>query len=267
MTMKKILIVAVNYNTYSMLFSFLDKVIESMKVCMMPLDLQVVVADNSTIRQEIDVEQYKCVKLKVCQLDNLGYLGGAQYVINNINNITEYDFIAISNVDLKLDISFLNSLCTNSYPENVGWIAPSIYSLQEKREKKTLSRPPKWKFVIMRELYRFPLLYKWYYHSLYKRKKVTTRLTEEQNIYAGHGAFILLTNLFFQTYKKLDYPVFLFCEENYIAELIRKAGMTVRYYPSLKIWDSEHASIGKINFVEQCKLNYEAVDYILKTFY
>lgn len=265
--MKRILIVAVNYNTYELLYQFVDKAIISMKACEEPLSLKIIVADNSSKREEIDTDCYQCVNLEVYKLNNLGYFGGAQYVINKVDNIQDYDYIAISNVDLTIDEFFFTSLCAKKYSHNIGWIAPSIYSLQEKRVKKTMTRPPKWKFVVFRIMYSFPLLYKLYYNTAYRRKREKTQIMEECDIYAGHGAFIILTKSFFNTYKKLNYPIFLFCEENYLAELNRIAGMTVRYDPSLKIFDSEHVSIREIDIKRQCALNYEAVDYILRNFY
>lgn len=262
-----ILIVAVNYNTYQALYDYLKKVEESVESCTVPIVLKVIVADNSTKREGIDVTQYTRLTLEVRNFDNLGYLGAAQAVINSLDDITEYDFVAISNVDLSLDKSFFNTLATCEFPKETGWIAPSIFSLQEGRDKKKLTRSPRWKFTMMMLIYKYPLLYRLYYATAYKRRRTSTNVTEERDVYAGHGAFILLTKRFFQTYKTLHYPIFLFCEENYIAELIRKDGMTVRYVPSLKIWDSEHISVGKINVRRQCKLNYEALAYIRKNFY
>jgi len=263
----KILIVAVNYNTYKELYDYLAKVIESLDYSSETIELKVIVADNSTEREYVDVDKYSRVGLEVRSLDNLGYLGAAQTVINSLVDVTIYDYVAISNVDLLLDKTFFENLACRYFSNKIGWIAPSIYSLQEKRVKKTMNRPSKWKFVFYRMMYKLPLLYKLYYSTAYRRKRVKSQIIEECDIYAGHGAFIILTKFFFNAYKKLNYPIFLFCEEYYLAELNRIAGMTVRYDPSLKIFDSEHVSISKLDIKRQCELNYEAVDYILRTFY
>ena len=263
----KILIVAVNYNTYQALYEYLAKVEESLDACSTPIALKIIVADNSTKRENVDVDKYKRVGLEVRNFDNLGYLGAAQAVINSLEEVTTYDYVAISNVDLSLDKTFFEALTSREFPKETGWIAPSIYSLQEGRDKKKLSRPPRWRFTMMMLIYKYSLLYRLYYGTAYKRKRSSADVTEERVIYAGHGAFILLTKRFFQSYKTLNYPIFLFCEENYIAELIRRARLTVRYVPTLKIWDSEHISVGKINVKRQCKLNYEALAYIRNSFY
>lgn len=263
----KILIVAVNYNTYQALYDYLGRLEESMDACTRPIDLKIIVADNSTKREYVDVVKYKRVGLEVRSFDNLGYLGAAQAVINSLEDVTKYDYVAISNVDLSLDKTFFETLSSREFPKETGWIAPSIFSLQEGRDKKTLTRVPRWRLNITMLIHKIPILYRLYYETVYRRKRSTVSITEEREIYAGHGAFILLTKYFFQTYKTLSYPIFLFCEENYIAELIRMAGMTVRYVPTLKIWDSEHISVGKINIKRLCKLNYEALAYIKTKFY
>lgn len=263
----KVLIVAVNYNTYSELDSFLTSVEDSLKECVSQISVDVVIADNSSEKENVDEVKYPLININVVPLDNLGYLGGAQYVINNIEDKSVYDYIAISNVDLRLDKSFLASLSEYNLAKDTGWLAPSIYSLFEGRDKKTLFRPSKRKFRMLCILFKYPLLFKIYYGSLYKRKRESGRIAETMEVYSGHGAFILLTKEFFIHYPKLDYKPFLFCEENYFAELLIQNGLKCVYEPILKIWDSEHVSTGKINYKRMCNLNYEAHVFIYNRFY
>ncbi|SNU03300.1 Glycosyltransferase, GT2 family [Prevotellaceae bacterium MN60] len=261
------LLVAVNYNSYDALMEYLDTIEMSLSQCEKDIHLKVVVADNSSIRREILSYKWKRFQLSFVQLDNWGYLGGASYVINNEPHIECYDYVAISNVDLRLDESFFSTLVETNIPNEVAWVAPSIFSLQEGRDKWTESRPSKKRFKALCFLFKYPILYRLYYMSLYRRKRKVLSNEMEKDIYAGHGAFILLTRSFFKHYPKIEYPVFLFCEENFFAELIREVSLKVRYVPSLKIWDSEHVSIGKMNVKRQCKYNYQAHKYIYDRFY
>lgn len=261
------LLVAVNYNSYDALKDYLNSIHDSLSLCENDIKLRVVVADNSTTRKEIDCGQWNTFELSVVQLDNLGYLGGGSYVVNNETHITTYDYVAISNVDIKLDPSFFSTLQAIKVDEDVAWVAPSIFSLQEERGKRTENRPSKMRFKLLCYIFKYPLLYRLYYKTLYKRRRSTSSNEEKRDIYAGHGAFILLTKNFFIHYPKIEYPVFLFCEENFFAELIKEASMKVCYEPTLKIWDSEHISIGKINVKRQCKYNYQAHKYIYDRFY
>ena len=63
-------------------------------------------------------------------------------------------------------------------------------------------------------------LHKLYTMTLYKTKRY--RSNEAKYIYAGHGSFIILTKAFFQNYSNIAYPMFLYGEEIYLAELIRE---------------------------------------------
>lgn len=263
----KILIVAVNYNTYSELDTFLQSVEESLKECVSKIFVDIVVVDNSTKKDNVDVSKYPLLNIKVAPLDNLGYLGGAQHVINNLEEKSVYDYIAISNVDLKMDQSFLPNLMSYKLSKEVGWLAPSVFSLLEGRDKKTLSRPSKRKFQLLCLIFKYPLLFKAYRRSLYLRKRQSAELSKTHDIYSGHGAFILLTKRFFCLVPSLDFKPFLFCEENYFAELLRQHNLKCLYEPALKIWDSEHVSTGKINYKRICKLNYEAHMFIYNRFY
>jgi GT2 family glycosyltransferase len=93
------------------------------------------------------------------------------------------------------------------------------------------------------------------------------------DIYAGHGSFILLTRAYFEKCGMIDYPVFLFGEELYLAEECRKHSLRVIYRPEICIYDSEHVSTSKLKktlpfkktFYYQC--NSDAIDYILANYY
>ena len=115
-------------------------------------------------------------------------------------------------------------------------------------------------------MYKFPILFYLYTATAYKRKKLAPHY-DEMDIYAGHGSFMLLTRSFFRKYDKIEYPIFLFGEELYLAELVRKEGMRVRYMPNLKVEDNEHVSTSKMKKKFYFKCNTESIKYILETFY
>ena len=86
-------------------------------------------------------------------------------------------------------------------------------------------------------------------------------------IYAGHGSFMIFRPEIFQQEPSLDYPVFLFCEEIYMAEMAQHIGKKVTHCPSVKVWDCEHASTGLMGLWRYCKYNHDALSYIIRTFY
>lgn len=162
---------------------------------------------------------------------------------------------------------FLNLERAN-LPKDVAWVAPKIYSMDENRDRnpKVLNRYSKGKLQLLYFMYRFPMLFYLYTMTAYKRKKLQPQYPE-MNIYAGHGSFMLLTRSFFESYPKIEYPIFLFGEELFLAELVRKANKKVRYVPSLVIEDSEHVSTSTLKKKSYFKYNQDSIKYILNTFY
>ena len=104
-----------------------------------------------------------------------------------------------------------------------------------------------------------------YNHTLYKSKKLVSHQRGE--IYAGHGSFIILTKRFFEACGIITYPVFLFCEEIYLGELCQQHGLKVVYEPNICVTDAEHASTSSFRRSKYCQFNYQALSYILKTYY
>lgn len=263
----KVLVVAVTYNSYLELSSYLTSIEKAVERCP-GVEVIVCVADNSVDKQNIDSSHYKCIKVDVTSLDNKGYLGGAQYVINSQTDLSTFDYIVISNVDIELACNFFTKLKEYKLDKDIAWLATKIWSKAEGRDRnpKIISRPSKIKLQLINYMYKYPILDYLYTKTLYKRK--TKYLpSPEMDIYAGHGSFMMLTKNFFEHYKKIEYPIFLFGEEIYLGELIRLAGFRVRYVPDLEVIDMEHASTGKMKKAFYYKCNKEAIDYILNSYY
>ena len=198
--------------------------------------------------------------------NNPGYFGAIKRLMADVD-IKDYDYTIISNVDLTVEEDFFLKLADNTCDENIGWIAPQIWSDLEKRDRNPgiVERYSLRKLNILKLFYQFPILDTLYTHTIYRRKKYESH--PAGRIYAGHGSFIILTREYFKRCGKIDYPVFLFCEEIYLAEMCQKAGLNVEYEPSIKVIDTEHASTGKMKHSLYCRCNYEAMQYIIKNFY
>ena len=78
---------------------------------------------------------------------------------------------------------------------------------------------------------------------------------------------MMLTKRFFEEYERIEYPLFLFGEEMFLAELIRKKNLKVRYVPDLCVVDKEHTSTSRMRKKEYYKYNLDSIDYIIKNFY
>lgn len=198
--------------------------------------------------------------------NNPGYLGAVRLLMNHVD-LGLYDYIIISNVDLTIEEDFFIKLANYQCQEDIGWIAPQIWSEKEKRDKnpRQTGRYSLLKLKLLRLGYQFPWLDTLYTKTLYKRKKMQRK--QPGYVYSGHGSFIILTKTYITRCGIVHYPVFLFCEEIYLAEQCLLAGLKVVYSPDIKITDLEHISTGKMDHRTYCKYNLQAIDYIIKTFY
>ena len=119
--MKRILLVCVNYNTYDYLSRFLDSIDASLKeVPKDELELSICIVDNSSQKQKIELSKYTDFNINVYILDNLGYFGGALFIINQFNNMSRFDFVIISNVDILFKKNTLLELIHAKIPQNVA---------------------------------------------------------------------------------------------------------------------------------------------------
>lgn len=245
--MKKIAIFCVSYYSDQERETYLSTIRNAAKKASNIVDVDIFVSNNTSD-------------------DNPGYFGAIKRLMEQVD-VQKYDYSIISNVDLMLEKVFFERLAEYKCSEDTGWIAPQIWSNLEKRDRnpKVLNRYSLKKLQILKTFYKYSILDKLYTNTFYKKKKYESH--QPGQIYAGHGSFIILTRRFFELNGKIDYPVFLFCEEIYLAELCRKAGLKVLYEPSLIVKDTEHASTGKMDHSFYCRCNYEAMQYIIKTFY
>ena len=267
--MKKILLICVNYNSYDALQSFLKSVNCAAEQAKGQLQVDVAVADNSSEVQEVHTTNYKniCVTPYVTK-KNLGYLGGVKYVFEHIADqiYQQYQYVAVSNVDLTIDESFFTHLAAID-TNNIGWIAPSILSEKEHKDRnpKILNRPSKRHMQIAKLIYIHPLVYSLYVRLFYRNRpepKNTNKL-----IYAGHGSFMLFCKP--QIIKEFifNFKPFLFCEEHFFAEELRARSLKVEYHPELIVHDEDHVSTSTIPSRQYCQYNREAIQFILNTYF
>lgn len=270
--MKRILLVCVNYNTYDYLSRFLDSIDASLKeVPKDELELSICIADNSSQKQKIELSKYTDFNINVYILDNLGYFGGALFIINQFNNISRFDFVIISNVDILFKKNTLLELIHAKIPQNVAWISPQRYSTKYnmvlKVEKK--SRPSKLKMWLYLYMYKSALLKRiQHIYTFIKYKSRSKTFPEkEEEIYVGCGSCFILTKQFFNVYPQIHYPIFLYGEELFIAELVHKANMKTLYYPKIQIYNIGRVSTKNIDMKRFCQFNREAIRYIYDNFY
>lgn len=263
--MGKIAIYCVTYNSYSELHQYMESVNQAAMAASQVVDMYV--CDNT----ETGCEPISCsgenISLRVFSpKKNLGYFGAMGYMMQQASP-NGYDYVILSNVDIQLCQNSLKILLERNADDWVGWIAPEIFSSFENRDRnpKIVRRYSRRRIQIFRLCYRFPVLHYLYTLTAYKRKHLQSH--NPGQIYAGHGSCLILTSSYFDKCGIIDYPVFLYGEEIYVAEKCRNAQLKVEYDPSVKILDGEHVSTGKMKRQFYYHCNFEAMDYVLKTYY
>lgn len=268
---KEILIVCVNYNSDDSLVRYIDTLQSSKENCNLDFNLILLIGDNSDNITYTSPEDTSFEIIHINNGDNLGYLGGVNKAFE-LSGISPYgfDFLIISNVDVKVSKTFFEDLLTTPLGDDVAWIAPTIFSEKERRDRnpKILYRPSRRKLKLTILMYRISLLYKLYVGLVYnkKDKKIYGKYNSDI-IYAGHGSFFIFSNIFLKNIPDINYPSFLFGEEIFFGELIRNKGLKVQYVPQIKVYDEDHISTSKISRATLNKMNIDSLRYLLNNYF
>lgn len=269
---KKFLFLLVNFESYPQLTDYLAS-IDQAAGRMPQAQVEVWIADNTeTDFQEIVFPAYTSIRVHVCPYhQNSGYFGGANRLMKEAGDLAAYDYVVISNVDILLPVTFFEDMLSLQIGENVGWVAPAIYSEKEglDRNPELVYRPSALKLRLLMVMYKYDVLIRLYNRLLYRfrRKKKVAEAKGKTFIYAGHGSFIVLTRAFFRCTSSLEYPCFLFGEEIFLAELIREEGLDVLYVPAVHVLDIDHIATSKIDRKTYFRLKYQSVNYLYNTFF
>ena len=262
----RIAIYCVNYHSCDRLVNYLTSIDQAVKNAQGEVAVEVIAVDNSVPAEVISYSPKGFVLHTLASGENKGYFGAVRLGMEQFSPMA-YDYVIISNVDVVMDKAFFSQLMGTVVDDKTGWIAPQIYSDAEHRDRnpKIMRRYAKRKLQVLKIKFRFPLVNWIYNHTLYKSKKLMSH--ERGEIYAGHGSFIILTKRYFESCGIINYPVFLFCEEIYLGEVCQQHGLKVIYEPGIRVNDAEHASTGTFRRSKYCRYNFEALSYILKTYY
>ena len=264
--MKKIAIYCVNYHSYDSLRNYLVSIDEAMKQAVNVVSLSVIIADNTTPAEHVNYTPQHFTLQVIETGDNRGYFGAVHYAMQQVCP-QDYAFAIISNVDVLLETDFFTTLSSIKTKEDTGWIAPAIFSqtLHFDFNPQAINRYSLKKMRLLRLMFKYPLLLRLKQKMLHMYHDIKD--CPSRTIYAGHGSFIILTKRFFEQCGIIDYPVFLYGEEIYLAEVCRKNNLCVEYTPDIKVQDIGRVSTGKIPSRQYCQYNYQAIDFIIKNYY
>lgn len=251
---KKVMIVILNYITYQLTLSLVKEIKE--KLIYDSYDILVV--DNASpnesakiLKERADKEGYIFLKNE----ENGGYAKG-----NNIGiryAIKEgYLYTWILNNDVKItDRYILEKLVVAMQKfSNVGITGPKIIDINENVVPPYVNRLSLWDMTL---------------GIVNTKKSRYLSINSERNVYRVYGCCMLLRNNMMKQIDCMDERTFLYCEEEILAERLRKIGGIVYYVPSTQIMHMESMTVKKVhrkNILKKLKIVLSSFDLYLREY-
>ena len=218
-------------------------------------DWRCVIIDNSTdvdelatLRSIAEVDGRLTVRAAP---DNLGYLGAARWYAQN-DGLEGADWVAVTNTDLVLtSTTGLAELAAWSDP-SVGVVAPRIISSWTGKDQNPyMSEKPSRTVALRRRamLANVALAQGAVFLSAVRQRLARPEPSASQvtkDIYAPGGAIFFLSKHYFERGGTLEHELFLFGEEQFVAEECRRVELRVVYVPAITIQHTERKNIGFI---------------------
>lgn len=224
----------------------------------LPDGLRLIVVDN-TPHSHVDrerlanwEERYGIIAC-IATPENLGYSGAAHFAMRTFPDLYTFDYVAISNTDVSYRAGEVFRILQETAVEHVGVgaIAPRLTYSDGGRKAQLhyVKKPSREKFEKLVQIFSF------YYLALahriagdFKRKFGFARDKGEipREIFAPHGAFMIMTRAYFSSTGGFAHPCFLFLEEIYIGHECEKAGLSCIYEPLIAYSHENHGAMGSI---------------------
>ena len=182
---------------------------------------------------------------------NLGYFGAVDWVLPQVPH-HKTSWVIVSNTDVCLANNETFAELVRMPMNGVGVVAPSIRSAwdgrdqnpyqlhrptvaQMRRRKLMLGNPVLAQLVILMSAMK---------RRIFRTRRVPAVVLNTQSIYAAHGSFFAVSRTFLDCGGSFNFPLFLFAEEQFLAEQSRKLGLQTLYAPRVKVNHIEHGQTG-----------------------
>jgi len=227
-------------------------------------------------------EREQCDLIVQASGNNLGYFGGAAAGLNMFLSTHQLpDWVIVCNVDIRLeDRNFFSQLIGYGASHRHAVIAPRIISEYSGKDENPFmqSRPTSLR------MNSYKALFTWYplvclYSALHLVKQSLRKLLTSSEwcpanadakpipIYAPHGACIAFRKSYFEAGGTLRHGAFLFGEEIFVAETVRRLGLSVAHDPRLRVVHEEHKTTGHWPTKQMAAYMKEAAVYCADAFF
>jgi glycosyltransferase involved in cell wall biosynthesis len=191
---------------------------------------------------------------------NRGYFGGVRRGLEwfQLFRSDLPEWIIVCNNDIRIEQSDFFERLGHLDPGSIGVIAPKIISSRTGLNQNPfmVRRPGRWRVGELRFwLKSYYLAFirekmsQWKKTGLGLKQKLLPRTSggdgpQPTAIYAPHGSFLIFSKQFFTRGGFLDDATFLYHEEISVAEISKKLGLPVVYWPKLCVLHDEHSTTG-----------------------
>lgn len=187
--------------------------------------------------------------------DNLGYFGGAAWGLTQyLAQAPQPDWVIVSNPDIAFEqADFFEQLHARHAESGAMVVAPAIVSERSGNNQNPFmrSRPTRQRMRFYREVFRtYPGLLAYETaarvatHAFGRLPRRAQSASQLRTVYAGHGSFMAFHRSYFEAGCGLQPGAFLYLEEIFVAETVRRAAGKVLYDPQLRVEHRQHASTG-----------------------
>ena len=254
--MKKIIFVVVNFNNY-LYTSKLCKSLSLQKGSNHNFDMQCIVVNNSidsddTMLLEGIKKHYSWLTI-IQANDNIGYFGGLNYGLKNINDRQKDSIVVIGNNDLEFEENFCLNLISSYdvWPKNIHAVSPSVITPEGINQnpyiKNRISAFKRFQFDVYFAHYYLAVILNFLRPLLLPKKIMGDNDSVPQEIHMGIGACYILTPSFFMHSSKLNCSVFLCGEEAFFSDQIRSNSGILYFDPSLKVLHAGSAALSLLS--------------------
>ena len=270
----EVLFLLINYNNSNEVISFVDTQLALQKNA----DYKVVIVNYGDQKiQPYDIKNITHDKVWIINPEkNLGYLNGAHYAYEYYieHSKSNPELVILCNTDIEFCSEYFIQNLQTFKINNVGIIGPEIKSSLTGHFQNPIyeKRPDRIRLKIWLMFFSTYLTYLLYQSGAYLKRIIGNSLTskpteDEREVYAVHGSFIIFTKEFFANNCTLKYPLFLYCEELYLAEQCRIKNLKVVFLPSQKIIHHEHSTSGIFKNRKHVSWLYKSVRFIVQTYF
>lgn len=207
---------------------------------------------------------------------NLGYFGAAHFAFCQYRAERPCpEWTIVANTDIVFDgDDFIQRLVTGHALCQHAVVAPRVLSLRDGRDQNPFSstRPSKIRVYVQALVVQVAVGH-WLHDRLSVLIRTVRRLCRRtrttmgglKEIYAAHGAFLVLHRSFFENGGTLDHGTFLYGEEISIAEQVRERNLRMCYDRTLAVYHAEHQTTGRSRIARE--YNRRAALYVARRFF